>query len=156
MSEDIDAPVESDRVPGAPHPRETRRLVGQDGAVAAFAGAAAAGRLHHGWLITGPRGTGKATLAWRIARFLLAQPAAGGMFAPEPPRSLDTDPDSPLAHRIRAGAEPGIFVLKRGPNATESALSATSGCASSISKIRSVAVSARESQSVMRVMKSRR
>ena len=90
MSEDIDAPVESDRVPGAPHPRETRRLVGQDGAVAAFAGAAAAGRLHHGWLITGPRGTGKATLAWAIARWLIAGPAEGLARPPRrtPPEGL--------------------------------------------------------------------
>ena len=36
MSDEADAPIESDRVPGAPHPRETRRLVGQDAAVAAF------------------------------------------------------------------------------------------------------------------------
>ncbi|WP_374292766.1 DNA polymerase III subunit delta' [Paenirhodobacter enshiensis] len=119
-AEDLPDPT---RIEGAPHPRDTAHLYGQSKAEAAFLDAFATGRLHHGWMLSGPRGIGKATLAWRIARFLLAQPAAGGMFAPEPPRSLDTDPDSPLAHRIRAGAEPGIFVLKRGPNATESALS---------------------------------
>ena len=32
------------------------------------------GKLHHGWLITGARGIGKATLAWRIAKFILTQP----------------------------------------------------------------------------------
>ena len=104
MSEDIDAPVESDRVPGAPHPRETRRLVGQDGAVAAFAGAAAAGRLHHGWLITGPRGTGKATLAWAIARWLLAEADTPDLSVPE---------DHPVARRLRALSEPRLHLVRR-------------------------------------------
>ena len=77
-----DAPAEPDRVEGAPHPRETPQLIGQGGAEAAFLEAFNAGRMHHGWLITGPRGVGKATLAWRIARFLLATPDAdeGGLF----------------------------------------------------------------------------
>ncbi len=76
MSED-DRP-EPDRVEGAPHPRDTSRLIGQDAVEAAFLEAYNAGRLHHGWLITGPRGVGKATLAWRIARFLLATPPDRG------------------------------------------------------------------------------
>ena len=71
MDRDIPLP---DRVEGAPHPRETARLYGQDAAQGAFLQAFNAGRLHHGWLIHGPRGAGKATLAWRIARFLLATP----------------------------------------------------------------------------------
>lgn len=112
---------------GAPHPRETEQLFGQQAAEAEFLAAHATGRLHHGWMLTGPRGIGKATLAWRIARFLLSQPPEGpgaGLFgAPEPPATLDTDPGSPLAHRIRAGAEPGIFVLKRGANSAETGLS---------------------------------
>ena len=29
-------------------------------------------RLHHAWLLTGPRGIGKATLAWRFGRYLLS------------------------------------------------------------------------------------
>ena len=70
MSDDT-APL-PDRVEGAPHPRETPRLIGQGAAERAFLDAYNAGRLHHGWLITGPRGVGKATLAWSIARFLLA------------------------------------------------------------------------------------
>ena len=69
MSDDT-APL-PDRVEGAPHPRETPRLIGQGAAERAFLDAYNAGRLHHGWLITGPRGVGKATLAWSIARFLL-------------------------------------------------------------------------------------
>ena len=75
MSDDLPAP---DQAPGAPHPRETARLIGQEPAEAAFLDAFNAGRLHHGWLITGPRGIGKATLAWQIARFLIATPKDDG------------------------------------------------------------------------------
>ncbi|RVV97227.1 DNA polymerase III subunit delta' [Mesobaculum littorinae] len=111
---DEDIP-EPDRVPGAPHPRETRALYGQDAAEAEFLRAYASGRLHHAWLLTGPRGVGKATLAWRIARFLLAQPDAGpGLpVAPEPPATLDVPADHPVARRVAALSEPGLFLLRR-------------------------------------------
>jgi DNA polymerase-3 subunit delta' len=111
MSEDIPEP---DRAHGAPHPRATARLFGQDAAEAAVLAAVRSGRLHHAWLLAGPRGVGKATLAWRIARFLLAAPAAGpGLFAAPPPASLDVAPDHPVARRLRALAEPRLFLLRR-------------------------------------------
>jgi DNA polymerase III subunit delta' len=109
---------------GAPHPRETQVLYGHAAAEAEFLASFNAGRLHHGWLITGPRGVGKATLAWGLARFLLATPEDdGGMFAPPPPDSLRVPPDNPVARRIAAGSEGRLFHLKRGPNTTGSALS---------------------------------
>lgn len=116
MSATSDIP-EPDRIEGAPHPRETPHLFGQDKAQANFLEAYTSGRLHHGWLITGPRGVGKATLAWRIARFLIATPAAqdGGLFGapPAPVTSLDIPDDHPVAHRLQAGSEPSLFVLRR-------------------------------------------
>lgn len=114
-----EAPQPADQAPGAPHPRETARLFGQDAAQSAFLEAYTSGRLHHGWLLTGPGGIGKATLAWRIARFLLATPPAesGGLFgAPPPPVSLDIDPEHPVARRIQAGAEPGLAAITRSLN----------------------------------------
>ncbi len=106
---------EPDRAPGAPHPRHTERLFGQDAPAASFLEAFNSQRLHHGWLITGPRGVGKATLAWQIARFLIANPPdTGAMFAPEPANSLAISPDHPVAHRIAALSEPGLFLLRRG------------------------------------------
>jgi DNA polymerase-3 subunit delta' len=123
-----EAAPEPDRLPGAPHPRETARLFGQEAAEAGFLEAFASGRLHHGWLITGPRGVGKATLAWRIARFLLSQPLddpGGGLFgdalAPAIPATLDTDPEHPVARRIRAGSEPGLKLVRRGGAGTSDA-----------------------------------
>lgn len=129
-----DALPEPDRVEGAPHPRETLRLYGHDAAETAFLEAFNAGRLHHGWLLGGPRGVGKATLAWRMARFLLATPDPkrgagddGGLFgAPPPappPQTLDIAPDHPVARRLLARSESRLFVLRRGTNDRGSALS---------------------------------
>lgn len=105
---------EPDRIPGAPHPRETPVLFGQDAAQAQLLAALAKGRLHHGWLLAGPRGVGKATLAWRFARAALAHPPGGGLFAAPPPVSLDVPADHPVARRIRAGVEPGLMAIRRG------------------------------------------
>jgi len=108
---------EADRAPGAPHPRMTTALIGQSAAEASFLDAWTGGRMHHAWMITGPRGIGKATLAWRIARFLLATPAPddGGLFGEALPKplTLDIPQDHPVARRMLAGAEPGLFLLRR-------------------------------------------
>ena len=84
---------EPDRIEGAPHPRETLRLFGQDAAANAFLEAFSSGRLHHGWLVTGPKGVGKATLAWAMARFLIATPVddGGGLFGDAPPVHTSLD-----------------------------------------------------------------
>lgn len=113
-----DDAVDPTRVPGAPHPRDTDALIGQDMAQSAFVDAFNSGRLHHAWLITGPRGVGKATLAWRIARFLLAtpDPDPDDMFGAPLPASLDIAPDHPIARRIAAGAEPGLKFVHRREN----------------------------------------
>ena len=125
MAEPEDLP-EPDRIEGAPHPRETERLVGHDAAEAAFLDAFNVDRLHHAWLITGPRGVGKATLAWKIARFLRATPTVGdgGLFgAPPAPVTLDIAPDHPVARQARVLAEPGIMLIRRSPNANTGKMS---------------------------------
>lgn len=111
---------EADCAPGAPHPRETTTLFGQDHAEASFLDAFNAKRLHHAWLITGPRGVGKATLAWRIARFLLAQPVdedEGGLFgaeAPAPaPETLEIGHEHPVYRRSAQLAEPRLCLIRR-------------------------------------------
>jgi DNA polymerase-3 subunit delta' len=102
---------EPDCVAGAPHPRETAALVGHHAAEMAFLDAFNSGKLHHGWMITGPLGLGKATLAWKIARFLLATPD-GDIFAAAP-QTLDISADHPVAHRLVALSEPRLYLLRR-------------------------------------------
>jgi DNA polymerase-3 subunit delta' len=105
MSDD-DIP-EPDRAEGAPHPRRTAQLFGQAAAEAAFLDARRAGRLHHAWLLAGPRGVGKATLAWRIARHMVAHGLT-------PAADLALDPDHPVMRRSTALAEPAIALVRRG------------------------------------------
>ena len=116
MTDPEDRP-EPDRIEGALHPRETVQLIGQANAETGFLDAFNANRLHHAWLLTGPKGIGKATLAWRIARFLLTTPTDDGdsLFgdAPPAPTSLDTDPEHPVSRRMTALSEPRLYLLRR-------------------------------------------
>ncbi len=104
-------------LPGLPHPRETPALIGQQAAEAEFIAALTGGRLHSGWLVTGPMGIGKATLAYRIAAYLLASGARAA-------ETLDVPQDDADLRRIRAGSHQRLFVLRRGPNEKGDKLSA--------------------------------
>ena len=108
---------EADRIEGASHPRETPQIFGQDDASATFLDALASGRMHHAWLLRGPTGVGKATLAYRIARTMIALPmASDGLFGneePVMPNTLNAPADCPVYARILAQAEPRLFVLRR-------------------------------------------
>src|SRR5579871_3835119 len=104
-------PNDSDRIEGFDHPRETFALVGQDDALRRAARALRAGRPPSAWLITGAPGIGKATLAYRIARYLLAYGATDAG-----PADLSVPDDEPNARQVVAGAHPGLLVLKRGEN----------------------------------------
>ena len=115
---------EPDRLEGAPHPRETGVLYGHAAQESDILQAFNSSRLHHAWMLTGPKGVGKATLAWRAARFLLATPEDdGGMFAAPAPDTLDIPAENPVSRRMRQLAEPRNFLLRRGPNDKETALS---------------------------------
>ena len=98
-----------------PDPRETTVLFGHRDAEAALLSAYRSGRIPHAWLLGGPQGIGKATLAYRMARFVLAH---RDPLAPEVKRaeSLQVDPSDPVARRIAAGAHGGLLVLQRTAN----------------------------------------
>ena len=100
MAEEFDIPL----------PRERDILVGQDAAIAALMEGERSGRLHHAWLIGGPEGIGKATLAYRFARHLLAPPVerlGGG-------DGLAVVPDGRTFRQVAALSHPNLMVVERG------------------------------------------
>jgi DNA polymerase-3 subunit delta' len=92
----------------APEPRANPILLGHDQAEATLLEAIRAGRMHHAWLITGPEGIGKATLAFRFARRLLA-----GLPAED---SLALDPSHPTFRRVVAGSHADLKTIERERN----------------------------------------
>ena len=97
------------------HPRETSALYGHSEAEAALLNAYRGGRIAHAWLIGGAQGIGKATLAYRMARFVLAHrdPRTPSVQRAE---TLAVSPSDPSARQITAGAHGGLLVLERGLN----------------------------------------
>jgi DNA polymerase-3 subunit delta' len=90
----------------APEPRANPILLGHLAAELTLLEALRAGRMHHAWLITGPDGVGKATLAYRFARRLLAG-------VPEQD-SLALDPSHPVFRRVAAGSHADLLTVERG------------------------------------------
>ncbi|HXB76360.1 MAG TPA: DNA polymerase III subunit delta' [Bradyrhizobium sp.] len=98
-----------------PHPRATTVLFGHRDEETALLHAYRSGRIPHAWLIGGLQGIGKATLAYRMARFVLAHgdPLAADV---QRAKNLQIDPSDPVARRIAAGAHGGLLVLQRTAN----------------------------------------
>jgi len=96
-------------------PRGTTVLFGHTAAEQALLSAYRSGRIPHAFLLSGPKGIGKATLAFRMARFVLAHPDP---VAPDVARaaSLAVDAAHPVARRIAAAAQGDLLVLRRMPN----------------------------------------
>ncbi|MEM8980747.1 MAG: DNA polymerase III subunit delta' [Pseudomonadota bacterium] len=107
-----------DILPGLPAPFETEAIFGHDSQIQTFLDGFTSGKLHHAWMLTGAQGSGKASFAYHIAKFLLATPPIGaddGLFgAPPTPQSTEVGSDHPVTAQIKAGAHPGLFVLRRG------------------------------------------
>jgi DNA polymerase-3 subunit delta' len=107
-----DAPPESDRFAPAPHPRDTFALFGHRKAEAELLDAYRAGRLPQAWILGGPQGIGKATLAWRMARFLAANPDPAAP-AVQRAQSLHVDPGHPVARKFSALSFGDLALLRR-------------------------------------------
>lgn len=107
-----EAPPEADRFPDAPHPRETTGLFGHAEAEQALLAAYRAGKLPHAIILGGPTGIGKATLAWRLARFVLAHPdpSAAEVQAAE---TLFIPTAHPVARKLTALSHGDVFLLRR-------------------------------------------
>ena len=99
----------------APHPRMTNGLAGHALAEAALLAAYRSGRVPHAFLFVGAKGIGKATLAYRLARFVLAHPDPTAAEV-QAATSLAVDPSHPVARRIAARTHADLLILERTPN----------------------------------------
>ncbi len=97
---------EGDRLAGAPHPRERTTFVGHEEAEAEILASWNAKRFPHAFLIGGPEGIGKATLAYRIARFVLTNPKPNA-------KTLDLPADHPVSRQVAVLSHPDLLVLRR-------------------------------------------
>jgi DNA polymerase-3 subunit delta' len=121
MSRDDQDVAEPDQLEGTRHPREQFAFFGHREGEEAFLEGLRSGRLHHAWLIGGPQGIGKATLAYRVARTVL-----------DPQKSrdraisrLDVPSDTNVARQVAALSHPNLSVLRRAPATDKKGASAT-------------------------------
>src|SRR5690242_14676043 len=103
--------IDSDRIAGFSHPRSTFTFGGQDVSLWRAARALWTGTLPCAWLISGPPGVGKATLAYRIARYLMAHGATT-----EGPEDLSVPFTAAAARQTMAQSHPGLLALRRAGN----------------------------------------
>lgn len=82
---------------------------GQDQAVEQLTSAWARRKLHHAWLLAGPKGVGKASFAQAAARRVLAD-AAG---PPSELPGIETAGDHPIVRLVEAGSHPDMRWLER-------------------------------------------
>ncbi len=111
-----DGAPESDVYPGAQPPRLAPRRFGHEAAERAMLDAYRSGRLAHAWLLSGPEGIGKSTLAYAFARFVLANPdpqAREVMSA----KTLDVPNTHPAARQLAAQSHPDFVAVRRAFNA---------------------------------------
>ncbi len=98
-----------------PRPRDTVALIGHHDAEAQLLEAYRSGRIAHAWLLSGPQGIGKATLAYRMARFVLAYPDPMSP-AVQQATSLALPENHPVLHHVAAGSHGGLLTLERTVN----------------------------------------
>jgi DNA polymerase-3 subunit delta' len=94
---------------GPLHPRHRRHIHGHEAAERRLLDAYHSGKFHHAWLLTGPKGVGKATLAYRLAKYLLRYPDASSA----PPDSLSLPDGDTVAAQVDARAHPDLLVIQR-------------------------------------------
>ena len=106
---------EADRLPDTPHPRHASRLIGHADRERELLEAYRQNRLPHAVILGGPEGVGKATLAWRLARFLVTNPLASTP-AVRDAIDLSVPAGSRAATQVGSLAHPDIGLLRREVN----------------------------------------
>ena len=88
------------------------RLRGHKAQVAQAEESFASGKMHHAWLLTGPKGIGKGLFAKYLAAAIIAQDQEqGGFFESEAPFSLSLDPQNPVMRQIMQNAHPDYLSI---------------------------------------------
>jgi DNA polymerase-3 subunit delta' len=112
--------ISADQIEGYPHPKVTEKLFGHQFAEQEFINCFKSNKLHHGWLITGTKGIGKATFAWQMAKFLLTQPIPSiepnGLFGnsyENQNSDLGENLKKAMIARILAESEPRLVVVRK-------------------------------------------
>ncbi|MBO0733260.1 MAG: DNA polymerase III subunit delta' [Methylocapsa sp.] len=112
LAETADLAPESDRFEQTPHPRETYKLFGHVRAEQELRFCLLQGRFPNAFIFGGPPGIGKATLAWRLARFLLANPELA-LVRDSRRDDLFVPPDAPVSRLVAMLAHPDLVLLRR-------------------------------------------
>ena len=101
MVSDAHIPNIPDLIDGIPSPAANPNLFGHDAALETVKNQLASGRMHHAWLLTAPRGIGKATFAFHFAAHLLSS------------QSPDGEDINSVRSRVAAGGHPNLIHLTR-------------------------------------------
>lgn len=112
----MEALPESDCLPGAIAPRITPHVFGHEEAERSLLHQWARGRLPQTLVFRGMQGIGKATLAWRLTKFLLAWPAPARHPEGKDARTLDVPDDHPVVGQVKVLSHPDVIVLRRAWN----------------------------------------
>ncbi|MGI9373393.1 MAG: DNA polymerase III subunit delta' [Hyphomicrobiales bacterium] len=104
MNDELEPTIEEQR-----HPRRRYTLVGHEEAERQLLSAYRSEKMHHGWILGGPHGIGKATLAYRFARFVLRYPDPSAI--PNSVENLFVDEDDLISRRVAAEAHADLLTI---------------------------------------------
>ena len=108
MAEIEERPV-ADRIDGIAHPAECQNLIGHQGLISDLFDNYKSGRMHHAWLLNGPRGIGKATAALTFAKFMFSNPVLENL-----PNGFDAQLITTNSQgQVAGGAHPDLLHLTR-------------------------------------------
>jgi DNA polymerase III subunit delta' len=112
---DLDEIPESDVLSGYEHPRHAQHIIGHEKAEAELLEAYKADRLPQAWIIGGPSGIGKATLAWRLTKFIMANPDPSSPHV-QKATCLDTSDDNPQVRQVLSLTHSDLLLMRRSYN----------------------------------------
>jgi len=124
LIDEKDAPVAASHgSSGLQPPRSMQDCIGHDAVEKALLEMTESGRMPHAIIFSGPQGIGKATMAFRFARYLLKKGAGGGesadggmfgdMLPKTVPQNLSVPPEDPIFRQVASGGHPGLLTIER-------------------------------------------